>query len=95
MDCSDLIESIRYSGLKSGFMGIYADQNGVFEGVEFNEQFKKRVFDQMMLCQNGYKIEDYLGDKLGMVWFSFENDDERKQFIENREHLFTVKLSSN
>jgi len=94
LDCSDLIDSIRYSGLKSGFLGIYADRNGVFEGVEYNKQFEKSIFDQMMLCSKGYKIEDYLGDKLGMVWFSFENDDERKQFIENRKHLFTVKLSS-
>ena len=65
-------------------MGIYADQNGIFESVEFNQSFEKYIYDRMMLCDKGYRIDDYLSDKLGMVWFSFKNDEERKWFIENR-----------
>lgn len=93
MECSDLLSQIHYTGLKSGFMGIYADRNGIFENVVFKKEFEKRIFDQMMLCERGYTIEDYLGDKLGMIWFSFVDEKERKHFIGNRNNLFKVKLS--
>ena len=94
MDCSDILDQIQPTGLKSGFMGIYADQNGIFESVEFNQSFETYIYNQMMLCNKGYRIDDYLSDKLGMVWFSFKSDEERKWFIENRNEMFKVHLSN-
>lgn len=92
-DCSDILGQIRLTGLKSGFMGIYADKNGKFEDVVFDKSFEANIFERMMLCKKGHEITDYLSDKLGMVWFSFRNEEERAQFIENRKSLFSIKLT--
>lgn len=93
MDCSDLLNQVHETGLKSGFLGIYADKNGIFESVEFDKAFENHIYDRMMLCEKSYKIDNYLEDKLGMVWFSFNNEKERKQFIDNRNKVFLVNLS--
>ena len=93
MDCSDLLNQIKLTGLKSGFMGIYANRNGTFDNVEFDNQFQQYIFDQMMLCKKGHWITDYLSDKIGLVLFSFENDEERNWFIKNKEKMYRVNLS--
>lgn len=91
-DCSDILDKVNPTGLKSGFMGIYADKNGIFDDVMIDQSFETYVFERMMLCEKGYTITDYLSEKLGMIWFSFNDDEERKFFIENRRSLFSVKL---
>ena len=93
MDCSEMLSSVQQTGLKSGFMGLYAGRNGVFEDVILDSDFEKCVFDRMMLYQKGEKIDNYLCDKLGMVWFSFNSEEERKRWIENRANLFEIILS--
>ena len=92
MDCSAILDNLHDTGLRSGFMGLYADQNGIFEDVEFDKSFENHIFERMMLCERGYKIKDFLGDKLGMVWFSFDNEEDRRWFMNNRKALYKVKL---
>lgn len=93
MDCLEILKKIHYTGLKSGFVGLYANRNGVFEDVILNSAFKGYVFDQMILSPKGHIINDYLYDKLGMVWFSFNSEEERKRWMENRTNLFELKIS--
>lgn len=92
LDCSELIKSFRPTGFKSGFMGIYADKNGVFNGVEFDDRFKEHIYDMMMLHDKGYVVDDYLNDKLGMVWYSFTKEEDRQKFIKNKKTYFKVDI---
>ena len=89
-DCSGLLNQIKPTGLLSGFMGLYASENGTFDSVEIDEKFDKFIFEKMLLVKEGYVIDDYLNDKLGMVWFSFNNSEERNWFINNRLDLVNV-----
>ena len=90
MDCTPIIDQIHHTGKYSGFMGIYSDRNGIFRGIEIDPDFEKHVHDKLMLHDTGYEIDDYLGDKLGMVWFSFNSKDERRHFMDNRNDLIKV-----
>ena len=89
-DCSGLLNQIKPTGLLSGFMGLYASENGTFDSVEIDEKFDKFIFEKMLLVKEGYVIDDYLNDKLGMVWFSFNSNEERNWFINNRLDLVNV-----
>ena len=92
LDCSDMIKDIKPTGFLSGFMGIYADKNGVFNGVEFDSKFKGYIYDTLLLHDKGYVVDDYLNDKLGMVWYSFTNEKDRQEFIRNKKSYFKVDI---
>ena len=92
MDCSRYLDSVSPSGLRSGFMGIYARQNGIFRGVSFDGAFEEKFFDSLYLVKPGHEITHYLDEKLGMVWFSFASESERRAFLERRMDLFRVTV---
>ena len=92
LDCSGYLERVSQTGLMSGFMGIYATENGILQNLRFDKAFEESVFDRMYLAEPGYRITHYLDEKLGMVWFSFKNEAERKSFLEKRRDLFSVNV---
>lgn len=89
-DTSLYLEKYKQTGKYSGFMGLYADHNGVFDNIMINSDFEKFIFEKMMLCENGHIIENYLEDKLGMVWFSFSTKEQRDYYMANRNNLVRV-----
>lgn len=93
-DTSACLNNYKPTGKYSGFMGLYADRNGVFDGVKFDSEFEKCIYDKMLLCEKGYVIENYLEDKLGMVWFSFASEEQRNRFMSNRLNLVKVELQN-
>ena len=76
----------------SAFMGIYADRNGVFKGYSVNDEFKKYLKDEMLLEQIGFNIDNYLGQKLGMLFLSFKTVEERDYFINNMRNVVKVEV---
>lgn len=91
LDTSKYINALVDKDIMSGFMGIYADHNGTINRVIIDEEFQKLCFDKLMLNEKDYVVDDYLHDKLGMVFFTFNNDEERKYFINKRMSLFIVE----
>ncbi len=90
MDTAEILSSYKRTGLLSGFMGLYADRNGVFGGVKLDRDFESHIFEKMMLASPGYRIDNYLEDKLGMVWYSFENPEDREYFMNKKRDLFRI-----
>lgn len=92
LDCSQYLEKAAPQGLYSGFMGIYARSNGVIREFRFDEAFEKTFFNRLLLKGPGGRVTDYMSDKLGMVWFSFDSQEQRQEFLLRREELFSVEM---
>lgn len=90
MDTSKYLDQYQLTGKYSGFMGLYANHNGIFSDVTFDRNFEKYIYEKMMLCESGHVIDNYLEDKLGMVWFSFSSKEQRDYYMANRNNLFTI-----
>ncbi len=90
LDTSKYIDALVDKSIMSGFMGIYADHNGTIDKIVIDPEFKKICFDSLMLNEKDYVVDDYLHDKLGMVFFTFDNDEQRSYFINKRMSLFKV-----
>ncbi len=90
LDCSSYIENIKSTGFMSGFMGIYANINGILDSIIIKKEFENKIFDKMFLYKKGDIINNYLEEKLGMIWFSFDNESERNQFIKNRDTMIEI-----
>ena len=95
LDTERYLSSYELTGKYSGFMGIYADRNGIFESVSFDSEFEKYIFDKMMLYREGDVIENYLEDKLGMIWYSFTDELQKNLFISRRNQLCKVHYKDN
>ena len=91
MDTSSLLRSIHPTGVRSGFMGLYADHEGVFDDVVFDPAFEPCIYDRLMLAERGHRITEHLEDKLGMVWYSFCSKEERDRFMSRRNQLFRIR----
>ena len=89
-DTYTYLKAYEPTGKCSGFMGLYADHNGVYDDVVFDADFEKAIYEKKMLCEKGHIIENYLEDKLGMVWFSFSSAEQRNQFMSNRYNLARI-----
>ena len=76
----------------SAFMGVYADKNGIFNGYSINEEFKKYVQDDFLTEQIGYEIHDYLKEKLAMIFFKFDSEEERDYFVKNMRNVVKVDV---
>lgn len=95
LDTERYLSSYELTGKYSGFMGIYADRNGIFESVSFDSEFEKYIFDKMILYREGDVIENYLEDKLGMIWYSFTDELQKNLFISRRNQLCKVHYKDN
>lgn len=92
LDTSKYLSHLCRTGLYSGFMGIYAERDGVLKEIKFDSEFEKLIFDKLLFAEPGYEITQHLTDKLGMVWFSFPDIETRKKYLAEREKLMHVEL---
>ena len=90
LETADILSSYHNTGKFSGFMGIYADRNGVFKDLSIDKSFESLIFEKMMLCEKGHLIDNYLEDKLGMVWYSFTSQEQRDYYMSKRKELIKV-----
>ncbi len=76
----------------SSFMGVYADNNGVFNGYSINEPFKAFVFKELFVEQIGYEVTDFLKEKLAMVFFKFPDEEKRNYFVNHLRDVIKVDV---
>lgn len=90
LDTTELLKKYAPKKSLSGFMGIYGYRNGTYDSVSYDFGFKRRIWGRKMLVTRGYEIDNYLYDKLGMVFFTFKNRKQKKKFLDERMNLFKV-----
>ena len=90
LDCSKYWKNVRFSDSTSGFIGLYAEANGIVDHLEVDEEFSKLIFRRCMFEGPGYRIEDWLHDKIGNFLFTCENKEQRDRLLARRESLVKV-----
>ena len=90
-DCSDYLRRFRCADIKSGFMALFAPQYGIIERIKVDPRLQKKLFDVKMLKGPGERVSDYLSDKLGMLYFSL-NEEDISWFLQNKKTLFRVDI---
>ena len=90
-DCAEYLRRQKPSPLRSGFMAFFAPSNGVVSKVTVDPEFQKKLFDIKMLNGPGYRVTDYLNDKLGLMFFTLSEAD-LSWFRERKKELFQVVM---
>ena len=77
----------------SAFLGIYANSNGKYLNYSISNEFRRSIFYEYDLAPKGsYVIDNYLSDKLAMVFFSFENKSARDMFLKEKNSIMSVEV---
>ena len=53
------------------YKALMAEKNGIFEGIQVPEEYKKYITEVYMLREPGYQIENYKSDPMGFIFFMF------------------------
>ena len=78
----------------SAFMGIYANSNGKYVDYSISPKYENNVFYNYDLAKKGsHFINNYLTDKLAMVFFSFNDRKTRDMFLEEKDSIMKVNIS--
>jgi len=91
LDTSKYIKALKMKDTMSGFIGIYADRNGKVDKFVIDKSLQKSCFDSLILNEKDYVVDDYLHDKLGMLFYTFKTEEERNEFIKNKMSLIKVE----
>ncbi len=62
---------------------IMADENGIIEGVYLDEYLKSKMVEKFYWNDIGSVINNYLSEKIGVIFLKFENIEEMQLCIEN------------
>lgn len=82
LNCEDMPKHVR-SNKYYGYHAIMSDKNGVFNGIEIDNEFKKKVTDFVEFEYKGKVIDDYLYQKFGLIQFCFDNSKEKDKLMKN------------
>lgn len=90
MSCSDF-PIIKQSGY-FGRHCIMSNKNGIVKNVVINESVRKYIYDDLFWWHCGDIIDNYLVQKVGMVFLKFKSVDEMQNITAHLNELIQVEL---
>ena len=69
---------------------IMGDKNGVVKNVEISPKLAGNIFDKILWWKSGFTIENYLKDKLGILFLKFDTESEMLEKINRITELVKV-----
>ena len=92
MDCSAFPSNVNQEGYFA-YKTILATNNGTIESVLVPDEYKKYIFNQIMLMNPGDVVSNCLSQPIGFLFMMFSSAEEMKQVLVDRyrNDLVTVK----
>lgn len=83
-------------GVQSRYCGrhcIMAEKNGTVEDVIISDEIKGNIYKKLFWWDKGYKIENYLVDKIGILFYEFSSEKEMVDKISRIKDLVKVRIN--
>ncbi len=91
MDCSDFPLNVEQKGF-CGRHCIMPPHNGKVKDVIISDEIKNNIFDELMWWEDGYKIDDYMAQKVGIVFFEFSSQEEMLDKVARINDLIKIEF---
>ncbi|MBP5551681.1 MAG: hypothetical protein J6X93_06500 [Bacilli bacterium] len=92
LNTDDYLAKVKEQQQASAFMGLYANCNGKYLGYEVDDRYKKLLFYKYEVEKRGFIITNYLSEKIGMIYLSFNSKEERDSFICDMKSIVSVEV---
>lgn len=89
LDCHNIPSSREPEGFY-GYHMILASKNGTFKGIKIEPCFESFIYQQVMWEAPGFKIDNYLSNKLGNILFHFNTEEEKNKYMPHINELISV-----
>lgn len=92
-DCANF--KAQFSPQEPKFCGrhcIMADRNGIIKSVEISPKIQKNIYKKFLWWKKGDKIENFMVDKLGILFLKFNSREEMLNTVPNLNELVRVKF---
>lgn len=73
---------------------MMAETNGLIERIVIDSDYERHIFDKMLWLHPGDRIENYMKDKAGIVFFEFADAAELKRYMKNLHHHMRIEVNS-
>ena len=60
---------------------LMPDRNGVYTGINIPEEYRKRIVDSPIWGEPGFVVDDYMKDKVGILFMEFESVEQEKDML--------------
>lgn len=94
MDCSDFPKNLEQQGYY-GRHCIMSEVNGIVEDIIISDEIKENIYDSILWCNNGYIINDYMKNKVGILFLKYASQEEMIYKTKKINELVRVKLKEN
>lgn len=94
-ECGYSTEYFRERGVQRGFYGrhcLMAEGNGFVRNVNISDELKDNIYNSVEWWKSGYRINNYLTEKAGIIFWSFDNHDEMIDKISRVHNLIHVEV---
>ena len=62
---------------------IFSPRNGTFDGIHIDSFYKKFICEKQIIIKKKEKINDYLNQRLGVIFFKFKSYEIYQNFLDN------------
>lgn len=87
-DLSSCIDS-KLQKRNTGNHVLLTPKNGIINNIIIDEKLRKNIFYEFIWWKPGYKVTNYQTDKLGVIFFDFDNYQEMIDVVENIDKYIT------
>ena len=80
---------------QTGFVGrhcVMAPRNGRIKDIHIAEELEQHVYDRIMWWEPGYEITNYLLDKAGILFYSFDSQEQMLDIVNRMTSLISVEF---
>lgn len=80
LDCSEVPFAMETKGFHA-YRAIMSRKNGILRDVQIDASLEKYIFQRFMMWEKGQKIENFLSQPLGFLFFEFDSMEEMHQVM--------------
>ena len=76
-ECGESCDAFPHRPEQKGFCGrhcIMGDRNGIVKDLYIADEIKPHIYDSIQWWKPGYRIDNYMADKIGILFLEYDNE---------------------
>ena len=67
------------------------DRNGTVKGLYISDEIRPYIYDSIQWWKPGYRIDNYMSDKIGILFLEYENEEQMLDIVSRITDLVQIE----
>ncbi|MBP3272381.1 MAG: ATP-grasp domain-containing protein [Ruminococcus sp.] len=93
-ECGLPCDDFPKNAVQKGFCGrhcIMGDRNGTVKGLYISDEIRPYIYDSIQWWKPGYRIDNYMSDKIGILFLEYENEEQMLDIVSRITDLVQIE----